>query len=165
MKDKPESSRMYSLIVLYDMHTEFFPKAVAGIPGKDANSRLGTKANSMAWIAGSFVHERFETAKLMGGSKLEPSFYELFKDHQGIREGVTYPTFEEYQKELDKISPVLREILLKTTDEALDKIFEMEGMKMPYYDLTAFMTYREANCIGQLALWRRLLGHEAMKYM
>jgi len=35
---------------------------------------------------------------------------------------------------------------------------------MPYFDLIAFMTYREANLIGQIILWRRLLGYEGIKY-
>ena len=32
----------------------------------------------------------------------------------------------------------------------------------PTFDFITFMCYREANCIGQIALWRRLLGYEAM---
>ena len=53
------------------------------------------------------------------------------------------------------------------SQEKLDTIFEMPGedFKMPYFDLYAFTMYREANCIGQIALYRRLLGYEAMKYM
>ena len=50
--------------------------------------------------------------------------------------------------------------------DKLDESFEMmPGMKMTYYELITFIIYREANIIGQLALWRRLLGYEAMKYM
>jgi hypothetical protein len=41
----------------------------------------------------------------------------------------------------------------------------MEGFKMAHFDLITFIIYREANIIGQIALWRRLLGKEAMKYM
>jgi hypothetical protein len=41
----------------------------------------------------------------------------------------------------------------------------MPGESMTHFDLIAFIIYREANCIGQIALWRRLLGYEAMKYM
>jgi hypothetical protein len=41
----------------------------------------------------------------------------------------------------------------------------MPGDSMRFYELVSFMTYREANCIGQIALWRRLLGYDAMKYM
>jgi hypothetical protein len=36
---------------------------------------------------------------------------------------------------------------------------------MSFYELVSFMIYREANCIGQVALWRRLLGYAALNYM
>ena len=41
---------------------------------------------------------------------------------------------------------------------------DMGGMKMTYHELISFTIYREANMIGQLALWRRLLGYPALKY-
>jgi hypothetical protein len=56
-------------------------------------------------------------------------------------------------------------LLLNTDDEQLDGNIEMPGMTFPLFDMITFVTYREANCIGQVALWRRLLGYEAMKYM
>ena len=43
-------------------------------------------------------------------------------------------------------------------------MFDMGGMKMTYYELISFTIYREASIIGQLALWRRLLGYPALKY-
>jgi hypothetical protein len=46
----------------------------------------------------------------------------------------------------------------------MDSMFDMGGMKMTYYELISFTIYREASIIGQLALWRRLLGYPALKY-
>lgn len=155
---------MHSLVILYDMHTDFFNKAIDGISDEDSNNRLNTKANHIAWITGSLVQERFEMAGLLG-KEMKQKADELFKDHQGIKDEVTYPSLNEFKKDWDKISPVLRKELCEVTDEKLDSIFTMPEMTMPYFDLIAFIIYREANCIGQLALWRRLLGYEAMKYM
>lgn len=156
---------MYALIVLYDMHTEYFPKAIVGISDKDSQNRLNTNANHVAWIAGSLVQERYELANLLGGNELKQTAHELFKNHKGIQDGVTYPSPEEFKKDWEIITPVLRNALVNVTDEKLDSQFEIPEMKMPHFDLIAFMMYREANCIGQIALWRRLLGYEAMKYM
>ena len=164
METKTASTRMQSLIVLYDMHTDFFPNAIAGISDKAANDRLNTKANHVAWISGSLVHGRFELAELLG-IDMKLTADDLFKDHKGIQEGVTYPSLSEFKSDWEKISPVLREALVKVSDEKLDSMFEIPEMKMPYYDFIAFIIYREANCIGQIALWRRLLGYDAMKYM
>jgi hypothetical protein len=165
MEIKPVSTRMFSLIVLYDMQTDYFKRALDGISGQDAQNRLNTKANHIAWLAGSFIQERFETAKLFGIDQKQAAD-ELFKDHKGIQDGATYPALSEFQKDLDKITPQLRDALMKVTDEKLDEKFEMmPEMQMTYFELFSFMTYREANIIGQIALWRRLLGYPALNYM
>lgn len=59
MKITPTSSRMYGFMMLYEMHTDFLLRALAGIDQKDAQKRLNTKANHIAWITGSVVHSRF----------------------------------------------------------------------------------------------------------
>ena len=168
METKTVSSRMYSLIVLYDLHTKFFTKAIEGISDKDAHSRLNTKANHIAWLTGSLVQERYELTKSLS---VNPESYsekqtadELFKDHKGIQDNVTYPSLAEFKKDWDKITPVLRNALVNVSDEKLDSIFKMPEFTMPFFDLVTFIMYREANCIGQIALWRRLLGYEAIKY-
>ncbi len=166
MEIKPVSNRMFGFLVLYDMHTTFYHKVLDGINDVDATKRLETKANHIAWLAGSLLQERFELANLLGVS-MNPSSNELFKNHQGIKEGMQYPKLATYEKEWDSISPLLREKLMTVTDEELDKVihFEVEQMSFPLFEMLSFNTYREANCIGQIALWRRLLGYEAMKYM
>lgn len=165
METKTVSNRMHSIIVLYDMHTSFFSKAIDGISDGDAHNRLNTKANHIAWLTGSLVEERYELAKELGVAQDETAL-ELFKNHKGIQDGVRYPALASFKKDWETISPLLRNELVNVTDERLDEPFEMPGetMKMSFYDLVSFMTYREANCIGQIALWRRLLGYEALKY-
>jgi hypothetical protein len=165
METKTVSNRMFSLIILYDMHTNFFSSALDGISDKNAHNRLNTKANHIAWLTGSLVEQRYEIAKELGHD-LKQAANELFKDNKGIQDGITYPPLETFKKDWESITPVLRDAFMKVTDNKLDESFEMmPGMRMTYYELITFIIYREANCIGQLALWRRLLGYEAMKYM
>ena len=165
MEIKTVSNRLYSLIVLYDMHTSFFPNAINSISDDDAHNRLNTKANHIAWLTGSLVHERYELANELGIDQKQTAD-ELFKNHKGIQDGIRYPSLDSFKKDWETISPLLRDALVNISDERLNKSFEMmPGETMPFYDLVTFMTYREANCIGQIALWRRLLGYEAIKYM
>lgn len=165
METKTVSNRMYSLVVLYDLHSNYFSKAIDGISDDDAHNRLNTKANHIAWLAGSLVHERYELANQLGIDQKHRS-NEFFKDHKGIQDGVRYPSLSTYSKDWEEISPLLRNAYLNLSDERLEKTFEMmPGNSMRFYDLLIFMTYREANCIGQIALWRRLLGYEAISYM
>ena len=160
-----KDSRMSSLIVLYDMHTTYFANVIVDISDKDSHNRLNTKANHIAWLTGSLVEQRYEIAKMLGSDNKQAA-HELFKDNKGIQDNITYPSLSEFKKDWETISPVLKNALANISSEKLDDSFEMmPGMKMTYYDLITFVIYREANIIGQIALWRRLLGYEAMKYM
>ena len=164
MATKTVSSRMESLIDLYDMQTTYFGNAIDGIPDSATHNRLNSKANHIAWLTGSLVEQRFEIARQLG-IKDQQLAHELFKDGTGIQDGVTYPSLTSFKKDWEKISPVLRNALVNITDEKLNTSFEMmPGMKMTIYELISFCSYREANCIGQIALWRRLLDYAPMKY-
>ena len=165
METKAISNRMNSLIDLFDMHTKFFSNAIEGISDSDAHKRLNTKANHIAWLTGSLVEQRYEIANTLGAEGKQEA-HDLFKNNQGIKDEVTYPSLAVFKKDWESITPILRNVLLKVKNEKLNESFEMmPGMRMTYYDLITFIIYREANCIGQIALWRRLLGYEAMKYM
>lgn len=159
-----KDNRMYSLIILYDMHTTFFTSVLDGISDKDAHSRLNTKANHIAWLTGSLVQQRFEIANQLGIAQKQNA-HDFFKDNKGIQDGITYPSLTEFKKDWETITPLLRNAFVNIPAEKLDSPFDMPGVPMSFYDLITFIIYREANCIGQIALWRRLLGYEAMKYM
>jgi len=163
METKPTSEKMYALLVLFDMHTSFYSKAIVGISSRDAHNRLNTKANHVSWLAGSLVAQRYELAKMLGISGRQTA-HELFENHQGIIDNITYPSLDEFNKDWDQISPLLRAALISVTDEKLNEQIDMGPIKMTSYEMIAFIIYREANCIGQIALWRRLLGYDAIKY-
>lgn len=160
-----KDSRLYGFVILYDMQTDFFLRAFEGISDTDAHNRLDTKANHVAWLAGSLVQQRYDEASILTGQDLKQTADALFKDNQGIKDGVTYPSLEQYKKEWNKVSVLLREAFVNATTEKLDSTIEIPGMKITVFELISFSVYREANCIGQIALWRRLLGYDAMKYM
>lgn len=164
METKTVSNRMYSHVVLYDMHTKFLVSALDGISDNDAKNRLNTKANHIAWLVGSIVQQRYKIANDLGINNKQAA-YELFKDNKGIQENITYPSLAEFINDWNKISPDLRNAFLNVNDEKLNSHYEMPGMTITFFDMITFIIYREANIIGQLALWRRLLGYEAMKYM
>jgi len=163
-------NRLNAFATLYDMHTKFYNNVIEGISDKDAHNRLNTKANHVAWIAGSIVHGRYELAYAIGVDRStiseNKSSYELFKDYKGIQDGVTYPSLAEYRKDWKLITPVLKDQLLNLSDEQLNgpDPFEMPGEDLTLFDSITFSIDRESYCIGQIGLYRRLLGYEAMKY-
>lgn len=164
MDIKPVSNRVYGFLILFDMHTDFFYSVLADLKDEDANERLNTKANHIAWLAGSLVQQRFDLENMLGG-ELKAVADELFKNNKGIQADVVYPNLSVYQEDWKKITPILREKLLNVSEDELNKILEFPGMSFPLFEMISFNTYREANTIGQIALWRRLLDYEPMKYM
>lgn len=159
-----KDARLLAIFALYDLQTDYFRKALEGISDEDAHNRLGTKANHVAWIAGSTVEMRFVAARNLGVD-MHQQADELFKDFKGIQDGVTYPPLSQFLADWDKISPVVREKTLEVDTAWLDTRKDMGGWEASNMELINFSTYREANMIGQIALWRRLLELPAMSYM
>jgi hypothetical protein len=157
------STRTQGLLSLFDYQTGFFAKVLDGISEGDMHNRLNTQANHPAWLAGSLVHQRFQMASEMKHD-LKQTKAELFEGHKGIQEGERYPSVAEYTRDWNKITPIAREALVSIDDAKLDSTIDMGGFKMTYYEMICFTIYREASIIGQIALWRRLLGYPAMKY-
>lgn len=161
-----KKAALEAFLSLYDYHTKMFYNVLDGISDADAQQRLNTKANHMAWIAGSLVQERYALAALTSDSQLRQTSDDLFKEHQGIKDGVTYPSLDEYRKDWEQISPALRDIIAGYTEEQLEgpDPYEMPGGNYSLFDAITFCLDRESYCIGQLGLWRRLLNYEPMKY-
>jgi hypothetical protein len=152
------------LINLYDFHTRIFNNVIVGVSDEDANKRLNTKANHIAWIIGSLVNARYDLANAIGLNQRQAS-YELFKDYKGIQDSTPYPPLAEFKQDWEKISAPLKDALLHLTEDQLNgpDPFGMPG-DLKLFDSIMFLTDRESYCIGQVGLWRRLLGYEAMKY-
>ncbi|MDB5111431.1 MAG: hypothetical protein JWR67_2545 [Mucilaginibacter sp.] len=163
METKTASGRTEGLLTLFDMQTTFFERAIEGISEKDTHNRLNTKANHVAWLTGALVRQRYLMTSEVN-PELKQTGDELFKDNKGIQDDAKYPTAAEYLKDWEKISPIAREVLVSMDDEKLDSEIDMGFMKMTYDELLSFTIYREANIIGQIALWRRLLNYPALRY-
>jgi hypothetical protein len=163
MNKKTASTRTEGLIALFDYQTGFFPRALEGISEEDMHNRLNTQANHPAWLAGSLVHQRFWMTSETGTGQKQTG-EELFANNKGIQPVVRYPSNSEYLADWKRITPEARNALASIDDKKLDSMLDMGGMKMTYYEMICFTIYREASMIGQLALWRRLLGYPALKY-
>lgn len=166
MNTKAKSSRIEPLLFLYDLHTQLFPNVIEGITSDDAHQRLDTKANHVAWIAGSLLQQRVDIVNDLGG-KASHQAESLFSNFQGIKDDLKYPELESYRKDWQSVSEDARKMLIEITDEKLNSIHKTLGMPemdMPYSDMIGYSVHRESYLIGQIGLWRRLLGYPAMKY-
>ena len=150
---------------LYDLHTGLFPNVIEGISDKDAHNRLNTPANHVAWLTNNLVQLRLRLADVTG-VPLDAAQQAFLKDFKSIQDGHTYPPLQDYKKDWEKVTPALRDKLAALTEEQLDALVAIPGMgdKETLSRIIGFFMYMESYGIGQIGLWRRLLGYEAMKY-
>ena len=165
METTDKKTSMYTLINLYDWHTKLFKNVTVDFTEEDAQNRLNTKANHVAWIAGSIMNGRYELGNFFG-LNLKQTSYELFKDYKGIQDNVAYPSLDEFRNDWETISPVLKDALVNAKEEQLNgpDPFKMPGGSFTFFDTIIACIDRESYCIGQIGLYRRLLGYAAMKY-
>lgn len=170
METQAKSPWLSPLVDLFDLHTTFFLRAIEGISDKDAHNRLDTKANHVAWLAGSLVQQRFELARDLSNDRdsfsEKQQAHELFSDNKGIIDSAVYPSLSQFERDWQRITPIFRDGLMNADEAKLRISFDMgDGVPMTIYQLISFVAYREANIIGQIALWRRLLGYTPLRYM
>ena len=165
MLTENQKGAINTLLSLYNWHSKIFNNALEGISEKDAENRLNSKANHIKWIAGSLVHQRFELGKLFG-LEMQDAGFGLFRDFKSIIEDAEYPTLATYQSDWEKISAVLADKLANISAEQYNgpDPFQMPGGDYKFSDSISFMIDRESYCIGQLGLFRRLLGYDAIKF-
>ncbi len=160
-----QKGTIHTLLNLYNWHSKMFKNALDGIADKDAENRLNSKANHIKWIAGSLVHQRFEMGKVFG-LEMQDAGFDLFRDFKGIVENAAYPALDTYRADWEKISPVLADKLANISEAQFNgpDPFQMPGGDFRFSDSILFMIDRESYCIGQIGLFRRLLGYDAMKF-
>lgn len=163
MSTKTASTRTEGLLALFDLQTGLLSRALDGLSEQDMHNRLGTKANHMAWLAGSLVAQRYMMV-METHPEMKMTGAELFGMNKGIDDTAKYPDNATYLQDWNTVTPFAREALAAIDDTKLDSNLDMGGMKMKWMDMISFTIYREASMIGQLALWRRLLDKPALKY-
>ena len=165
MEANAKKTALQFFISVFDFHTAQYHNALESIPGKETHNRLNSKANHIAYIAGRMIYERHELAKGIN-INVDLTTTKEFQDFKGIQDNVTYPSLEEYKKDWDTISASLKEGLQKLTEEQLNGAdpFNMPGGNYTLFDSIVFSIDHESYFLGQLGLYRRLLGIAATKF-
>lgn len=165
MEANTKKAALQFFISVFDFHTTQYHNALESIPGEETHNRLNSKANHIAYIAGRMIYERHELAKGIN-IHVDLATTGEFKDFKGIQDDITYPSLEEYKKDWDKISTALKEGLQQLTEEQLNgpDPFNMPSGNYTLFDSIVFTIDHESYFLGQLGLYRRLLGIAAMKF-
>ncbi len=164
MTTETTTSSLALINAQFEMHTMLFKNVTLNIKNEDREKKMNNNTNHIAWIVGHMVSTRYMIANVLGAEDREP-FPEFFGQGQGIQNNVTYPSLPDLIKDWDAISA----IMFKKINSITDAYLETESpfptpMGSTMKDFFAFITHHEAYTIGQLGIYRRFLGYDAMKY-
>jgi len=165
--DTPKSKKLDIIIPAFRGHSQNFLLVLNGISEEDAKKRIEGKTNHVVWMAGNFLDMRYALGNVLGLDEKNPQG-ELFFQGKTLDENFVYPTLEELKDSFHKISPLVYQKLLETSDEELDRAFPM-GMNIDFFpenvlNFVGMCIGREDYLCGQIGLMRRILGYEGMKY-
>src|SRR5262245_3413028 len=114
-----KSDLMDLILDYFDSHTRLYHKVLEGISDKDSQDRLGTKANHVAWIAGSLVFWRYVMSNVLGVPS-QSRTGTLFENMQGVQDHANYPSLAEFKADWDIIAPILKNALMNLTEDQLN---------------------------------------------
>ncbi|MBX3241265.1 MAG: DinB family protein [Chitinophagaceae bacterium] len=165
--DTPLSTQLNIIIPAFRGHTQNFLMVLEDISEKDALKRIEGRTNHIVWMAGNFVNMRYALAGVLGIPGKDPH-EDIFFRAKALDESFSYPSLAELKENFHKISPILYQRLLTTTDEELKKPFPI-GMNMSFFPETilnfvGMCIGREDYLCGQMGLMRRILNYPGMKY-
>ena len=161
------NTELHSLIVGYDLHTQIFSNLIDGISKTNAHNLFDTPANHILRIITELVQKRYDLANETG-LQLEPKASAFYNDHQDIPDNIIYPLLNEFKKDWEKITSVLRDALLNLNDDQLNSFCSIER---PDFDTDTsllgaigFFIYLETYKIGQISLWQSYWGNSGKNF-
>ena len=165
--DTPKSKKIDIIIPAFRGHSQAFLLVLDGISEEDALKRIENKTNHIIWMVGNFLDMRFAMGNVLGLNE-EFEFKDFFFQGKTLDENLQYPSLKQLKEAFHKISPLVYNQLLTTTDEDLDKAFPM-GMNIDFFpenviNFVGMCIGREDYLTGQIGLMRKILGYEGMKY-
>ncbi len=149
----------------YALQAGLFDKVTAGISDEEASQRINENTNSLAWIAGHTLWIQYNLAALVGAATDNP-YAEQFAFGTSFDPDTQYPSLEKMRRDWNALSPKISQGLDQLTAEQLqaDSPFPIPFPEQSVRGLWGFQMHHLGYEIGQMALYRRFLGKEAMSY-
>ena len=153
------------LINLYDLQSGLFAEVLSGISDEEATQRMSENTNSVAWIAGHTVDIQYNIAMMLGIVQENP-YAAQFGFGKPFDAAASYPTLEKMQSDWNALTPQIKEAMSKLTTERLESglPFQIPFAEQNLNGFLAFQMHHLGYELGQLGLYRKFLGKEAMSY-
>ena len=156
----------------YQLLTDWYLSAMEGIDDKDGCKSLNDHTNSLEWIAGHLLIGRYNIIQQSGGQIAPSLVVEKFinpalpppRNTVAFDPKIKYLTLSECREKWVEYSGVFIDTLRGIEETLLNKELPFSiltgGNKME--DALKFLILHETYHIGQMAIFRKALGYNAM---
>lgn len=148
----------------FALNSKTFNNALTNISDQEANQRIaGT--NSVKWIAGHTVDIGYNLAALLDLASENP-YAADFGFGKPFDPYADYPSLEKMLSDWNNLTPKIEAAIGKLTKEQLnaDSPFPLPYNEQSIRGLLSFQMHHISYEVGQLGLYRKFLGKEAMSY-
>lgn len=149
---------------LFKLQTRLFNNVIQGVTDEQRHLKISDNTNHIGWLIGHVVSSRYMAANLLGVQLNEPC-PEYFANGKGLQEG-EYPTISEMTLGWNELSEKLNDAFDNASEELLDAQPPMQtpiGLNS-IIGLITFFAHHESYTLGQIGIFRKFLGLEAMSY-
>lgn len=149
----------------YILQAGLFEKVILNISDEEANQQMSENTNSLAWIAGHTLDIQYNLAALLGVTTENP-YAEQFGFGKPFDPKADYPSLGTMQADWDALTPKITQALDEMTEAQLsaEPPFPIPFPEQSIRGLLGFQMHHLGYEIGQMALYRKFLGKQAMSY-
>lgn len=155
---------MQALIAQFELQTSWFIHALENISDEEAHAAAAENLNPVKWVAGHLIDARLTIAALVAGTHRRDDYTRLFGKGTRFDEGEIYPELEQMRVDWRNASETLRTALREVSDPQLfaPPPFQTSIPDQTLKGLIAYFAMHEAFHLGQLSIYRKILGKESM---
>ena len=160
----PASAELADVGELYALHARLFDAVTDDVSDAEAARSVGD-ANSFAWIAGHMLWSQHHVAAVLGVSGDNP-YAAQFGPGRPFDPDADYPTLAQMRRDWNALVPTVEAAMGRLTDRQLAA---RPPFNLPIGDqsLRGYLVFEQHHLayeIGQLGLYRRILGKPALRY-
>lgn len=157
-------SKIQPVIAQLDLQTSWFLNALENISEEESNTPFSEQLNPVKWVAGHLADARFTINAIVSGSAVNEHYKKIFGKGTSNKVNPTFPSIEQLKADWITISEQLNTNLQHLPEAKLlsKPPFQTAITDETLGGLIAYFATHESFHIGQISIYRKLLGKKVM---
>lgn len=153
-----------SLVAQYHLQTTWFLNALENISDEESNTAFTENTNPIKWVAGHLTDARITILSIVSDNAMNTDFKQWFGKGTGKVIDETFPNIEQIKTKWVAVSETLMRALRNMTDDKLQSKppFQTSIPDETLQGLIAYFALHESFHLGQISVYRKLIGKVAM---